>query len=160
MGMWYHLWKALHGREHCVCRLPPSTAVGAEPRRHLRPKRSACALWSLLLPLPNAFPLQHRGISLLGGLKPREGRNQHGSPKKVSGRETRPSHSGNSGSSPVLNHRPPCLFPSPRATSVCVCELTTRVIQTHLSAPQPDSLLVLALGTSQQCHQDLALLIG
>lgn len=80
--------------------------------------------------------------------------------QKVSGRETRPSHSGNLGSSPALNHRPPCLFPSPRATSVCVYALTTWLTQTRLSAPPPDPLLVPAPGTSQQCHRDLALFIG
>lgn len=76
------------------------------------------------------------GISLLSGPQPREGRNQHGSPKKVSERETRPSHGGSSGSSPAANHRPPCLFPSPRATSVCVCVPTTRVTQTRRPDPR------------------------
>lgn len=69
--------------------------------------------------------------------QPREGRNQRGSPKKVSRGEIRPSHSGNSDSSPAVNHRPPCLFPSPRATSVCVYVCvrapTTQVTQTHVS---------------------------
>lgn len=90
--------------------------------------------------------------------KTRDGRNQRRPPKKVSGREIRPSHSGNSGSGPAVNHRPPCLFPSPRPTSVCVCVLTTWVTPHTSPCPMLDPLLLLALGTSQQCHQDPDLL--
>lgn len=90
--------------------------------------------------------------------KTRDGRNQRRPPKKVSRREIRPSHSGNSGSGPAVNHRPPCLFPSPRPTSVCVCVLTTWVTPDTSPCPMLDPLLLLALGTSQQYHQDPDLL--
>lgn len=75
-------------------------------------------------------------VSLSSAAVSPEGRNQHGSPKKVSGRETRPSHSGNSGSSPAVDHRPPCLFPSPGATSVLVCVCADHMV-TQTRRPDP-----------------------
>lgn len=134
--------------KHCACLLPLSRAEGEESPWASEMDGRRCTPSSL--PFLNTSP-QHCGISLLSGPKPREGRNRHGSPKKVSGREIRPSHSGNSGSSPAVNHRPPCLFPSPRATSVCVCVLTTRVTQTHASAPH----LTCCWSWSQEPHNSV-----
>ena len=135
--------------KHCACLLPLTGAEGKESLWASEMGGHSCTPFSL--PFLNTSP-QHCGIPLLSGLKPREGRNQRESPKKVSGREIRPSHSGNSGSSPTVNHRPPCLFPSPRATSVCVCVLTTWVTQTHAPARR----LTYCWSWSQEPHNSVA----
>lgn len=139
------------GAKRCVCQVTEVKQSNPwayrDCEKHLGPTDSALAQY---------LPLQHCGISLLGDPKTREGGNQRGSPKKASGKEIRPSHGGNSGSGPAANHRPPCLFPSPRATSACVCELTTWVTPDIPPYPTPDPLLILALETSHGVTKTLS----